>query len=125
MVNIAMHFKKHFMWYVFLPLLILAAASSYYRFMIQTDYMVSYEGPCDESTQNCYADCDDEECTSEYYFSTITRHANDIYALCGNDVLDCEAAESCPPEESTCSITFCDLETESEQCETIGLENSL
>lgn len=94
-------------------------SAAYYRFMITHDYMIRYEGECDPYTENCFIGCEDDECTIEYYFSDIYRHATDIHRLCGEDITDCEAANTCSAAEKKCSITYCDISLENESCETI------
>jgi hypothetical protein len=90
-----------------IALVVLAIASSYYRYMVLHDYTVAYEGDCDPETQSCFSDCADDECTELYYFSIIERQANEIENLCGSEVTTCDAAYNCTNVES-CTITFCD-----------------
>ena len=113
-------FKQRPLLIVILPLFILTAAASFHRFVIETDYLVNYEGPCDPETDSCYVDCVDEECSEEYYYTVIERHANEIFALCGPDITDCAAAETCPIDEPTCSIRYCDPATETAFCDPIN-----
>jgi len=112
--------KKHILLWVLIPLLILAGGASYYRFMDSTDYLVNYEGACDPNTAHCYVDCADAECSEEYYYTIVERHARDIEALCGPDVSDCEAASTCTVSEKACSVTYCDPVTEADSCEDIN-----
>ena len=95
-------------------------SASYYRFMVIKDYMVRYEGPCDQYTESCYIGCEDDECSEQYFYTEITRHANDIYSLCGEDITDCEAANTCSPIDRECSVAYCDLDIERDACETIS-----
>lgn len=111
------HFKKYLLIYTIVPLLVLLTISSYYRFIVTNDYLVSYEGMCDPINENCFVDCEDEECTSEYYYTVVTRHATEIDNLCGDDITDCEAANICLPGSTECSITHCDLEVDGDSCE--------
>lgn len=112
------HFKKYFLVYTVIPLLILLAASSYYRFMVTHDYIVSYEGECDPVTENCFVDCEDEECTADYYYTIVERHSVEIFNICGDDITDCEEANACPANSETCSVIYCDIELDGEACET-------
>jgi hypothetical protein len=114
-----MHFKKHFLLYTVIPLLVLTSMASYYRFMVAHDYLISYEGECDPYAEDCFVDCEDDECTSEYYYTKVYRHAVTIAELCGEDITDCEAASSCMRGESDCSIVYCDVEVDGEACETL------
>lgn len=115
-----MGLRKHFFSVTVIMLLLLLVLASYYRFMITKDYLVSYEGECDPEIENCFVDCEDEECTSEYYYTIIEREAVEIEELCGTDILECEAANYCQDNVEICSITYCDLEIDGEACETIN-----
>jgi hypothetical protein len=117
-----MHFRQHFFLYILVPLVVLMAIASYYRFMVAHDYVVEYEGDCDPVTQNCFVGCDDDECTEEYYYSRVQKYAADVNRECGPDITDCESAMICLPDERSCSITYCNAETvgEDEVCETIS-----
>lgn len=101
-------------------LLVLTALSSYYKFGVQMDYIVSYEGPCEPETEICFAECDDDECTEEYYFTLIERKAYEIYDLCGSDVSECEEAFECQPDVEYCTISYCDPEEDEDYCEDIN-----
>jgi len=116
-----MRFKDRILLWTLIPLILVAAGVSFYRFMIATDYLVNYEGPCDPEVAHCYVDCVDDECSEEYYYTIIERHASDVHALCGPDIIDCESAEFCPAHEPQCSVTYCDPETEMDFCEDINL----
>lgn len=120
-----MHFKKYFLIYTIVPFLILVSAASYYRFMVLNDYMVSYEGVCDPLTEHCFIGCEDEECSIEYYYTEIRRHAVDIYNLCGNDISDCDAAQSCSLSDRACSITHCDVTVLDASCERVGPQHTI
>lgn len=109
-----MHLKNNFLIYSILVLTIIAASASYYRFMVLGDYIVSYEGPCDPETESCYVDCEDEECTTEYYYTVIERNAAEIFEKCGEDITDCDAAYECQSDAAECSITYCDPEYDGE-----------
>lgn len=112
-LNVMPH-GTHILTYTLIPLLIIVAAVSYVRFMIADAYLVSYEGPCDPVSQSCFVGCDDDECTSEYYYSEVTREATAVAALCGTDVTECDAAFICSSSETACSITYCDPEIDGE-----------
>lgn len=114
------HLKKYFLLYTLLPLLILTIAASFFRFMVSYDYLVSYEGPCDESFQSCFVYCEDEACTEPFYYSMIERNASLLRDLCGAEVnvLDCEAASSCQPDDHSCTVIYCDPAIDSD-CELI------
>lgn len=111
------HFKRYFLWYTILPLLILALAASYYRFMVLNAFEVVYEAECDPYSEQCFAWCEDEACTDIYYYKYVSRQVSDIHRLCGPDITDCEAALFCTDEEEMCSIDYC--VDGSEDCETL------
>jgi hypothetical protein len=104
--------KEKILIFVVVLLLVLTAGASFYRFAIQKDYVVSYEGDCNPETESCYVDCEDDECTSEYYFTVIERMAWEIYELCGPDVSECDEAYECQSNVDYCEITYCDSEIE-------------
>ena len=119
------HFRDHILSYVLVPLLLLTIGASYYRFMIAYDYLVRYEGDCDPYTSSCFQYCEDDACTEPFYFAWVTRHADTLRKLCGdNDPLSCEAAFTCSENETKCEITYCDAEIDSGACETLT-ENDL
>lgn len=115
-----MFLKQHFLKLTIIPLIILAIAASFYRFMILKDYDISYEIECDPYSENCYVFCEEEDtdCTDPYYYNYVTRHASDIFPLCGNDVTDCEAANYCTEGESLCYVDYC--LPDSEECDTLS-----
>ena len=114
-----MHLRKYILVYTILPLLILTASATYYRFVVSLDYRVSYEGRCDPLENNCFVGCEDDECTSEYYYTLVERYAKDLYNLCGEDISECEMADTCTSQESNCVISYCDLHSNDDDCETL------
>ena len=68
------HFKKHFLLYTLLPLVILMVSASYYRFVVTQDYTVGYEGLCDPYEEECFVYCEDDECIEPFYYSWIERN---------------------------------------------------
>ena len=115
-----MNFKAHIFSLTLILLISIAVTASFYKYVILEDYIVSYEGECDPEIYNCFVDCVDDECTEEYYYTAIERHANEIYALCGDDITDCEAANYCPTNIAECSVTYCDPVTNGDACESIN-----
>ncbi len=104
-------------WFLLL-LVVLFVLTSYYRFLVIHDYSVGYETECDPYTQTCFVGCEDDECTSEYYYSKINKYAPNLFEQCGNDITDCEKAHKCLPEDGTqCTITFCNSEINDGTCE--------
>lgn len=82
----------------------------YYRFMVIHDYVVSYEGECDPYESSCFVGCENEECTAEYFYTKVERHASDLVNLCGDSILGCEFANICTSEELQCKIEYCSLD---------------
>jgi len=103
-----MYFCEHIFSFILFPLIIIVSIISYSRFMVNHDYMVSYEGACDPTLEKCFVGCEDDSCINEYYYSEMQKYAADLYMECGNDITDCESANICLPEDSGCSITYCD-----------------
>jgi len=118
------NFRDHFLFFILAPLIIIVGVISYYRFMINHDYMVGYEGNCDPVSEKCFIGCEDDECTEEYYYSQIIKYAPDLYKECGGDITDCEAANICLPEDRNCSITYCDPEIDGDDACAISAEES-
>jgi hypothetical protein len=119
-----LHLKKYFLLYTLVPLLILTVAASYFRFMVSYDYLVSYEGDCDAFSQSCFLYCEDDECTEPLYYSIIERDASALRSICGAnaDILNCEAASTCQPNDRSCSVTYCDA-TIDDNCEYVQPTN--
>ncbi len=89
-------------------LLVLLIGSSYVRFMVNYDYLISYELECSPETTPCFIGCEDEECSEEYYYTKIEKYAADLRRQCGVDITDCENSYYCLAEgDSQCSITYC------------------
>jgi hypothetical protein len=115
-----MHFQKYILIYTIVPLFVITVTASYYRFMVANDYMVSYEGDCDPYTEQCYIGCEDDECTEEYFYTIIQKHAVDLLNTCGDDINDCDDAYTCLESDRECSITYCDFENNANVCETMN-----
>ena len=103
-----MSFPKHPLTYILVPLCVLVIAASFYTFIVSNDYIVEYEGMCDPATNSCFSACEDEECTAVYYHSWVQKQNSDVYAECGPDITDCDAAGVCLPTDQNCSIKYCD-----------------
>lgn len=110
--------KSKTLFWIFVVLVILSVSASYYRFMVLHDYLIAYEGECDPYSQVCFIGCENDECTSEYYYSQIEKYNPNIFEQCGEDITDCEKAYTCLPEDGDkCSITFCNPEVDGDACE--------
>lgn len=99
--------RHNVFFYLIALFLVLTAAASYYRFIVLSDFMVSYEVDCSPYNSSCFVGCEDDGCESEYYYKLITRQASEIEGLCGQDITDCEAAQSCQATALDCSVSFC------------------
>ncbi len=103
-----MQLKNHILVLVLVPVIVLVGAFSYYRFMVEHDYMVTYKGICDPRVDSCYIGCENDACESIYPYMTVEKYAADLYTQCGADITDCKAANLCVEGELSCTITFCD-----------------
>ena len=108
--------SNNFFSLVLLFAVIVVVFLSYNRFIVRQDYIVGYEGNCDPATESCFVGCEDDECTSEYYYTKMQKYEPDLYAECGADITDCEEASVCLPNDRDCSKTYCDSETSEEEC---------
>lgn len=118
------YFGEHFFQITIILFVALFIGASYVRFMVNHDYTVAYEGECDPYTQICFVGCEDDECTTEYYYSQMQKYAPNLYEQCGPDITDCEDAYACLPEDGEhCSITFCSPEIDGESCEQLTEED--
>ncbi|MFA6386287.1 MAG: hypothetical protein WCW04_00750 [Candidatus Paceibacterota bacterium] len=121
------NFKDNLLTYILTPLIIIVSIISFYRFFINHDYLIGYEGVCDPSIKKCFVGCEDDSCTKEYYYSQVIKYAPDLKNECGEDITDCETASVCLPNNRNCSITYCDPEIDSNICskqiEEINIEN--
>lgn len=112
-----LNFREHVFSYTLAALFIFIVTVSYHRFMISRDYLVGYESECDPLAQSCFTGCEDDKCSEIYYYAHAIKYARDLHTQCGSDITDCEAARVCFPEETRCSITFC--EPKEADCESI------
>ncbi len=103
-----MNFRNNYLTIILTTLFVLLVGSSYLRFVHNYDYQVTYEGDCDPLTESCFVGCEDEECTSEYYYKNVYKSASALYEQCGDNITDCEAAQVClEAEGDTCFFEYC------------------
>jgi hypothetical protein len=102
-----MNWRSHLLLLICIPLLLLAMAATYYRFIIAQDYIVQYEGICDPVSENCFTYCEDEACAEPSYYVKVTKTAMNAYKQCGEDVSDCEIANQCQFGEKDCTVEYC------------------
>jgi hypothetical protein len=110
------HLKKYVLVYTLVPFMILFISASYFRFVIQHDYIVAYEATCDPSTESCFIGCEDETCSSTYTYKLMEKYAATLYGTCGQDITDCAFAHTCISTETQCRVTYCDPTTEQTEC---------
>jgi len=129
--------KSKIFFFVFFLLIVSSIAVTYYRFMVQRDYMIQAEADCDPYTESCFVYvCDPEageECTGDpvedtSYYKLIDRNAKNI-PLCDPADETCTALV-CGEGEADCSYTLCDpaTATDGEACNdpiTYTLENPI
>ncbi len=110
------HFKRFFFVYLGLLFLALSIASSYLRFVVLSDYKVSYFYPCDPRFESCFVDgCYEDICLEELaYYKKVERKAKNLLILCDDkNLLTCEKAGYCLEGEDDCLVENC-LENNSE-----------
>jgi len=109
-------FQKNMLAFIFVPLGVFLVLSSFYRFVVSRDYMVSYEASCDPQQHSCFVGCEDDACSEEYFYAKAEKHAVNLYAQCGPDITDCDEANRCLDEnDSRCSILYC-VEADGDTC---------
>ncbi len=116
-----MHIRDHFLSLAIILLIATAAVNAYIRFFVEHDYVVAYEGACEPETEDCFVGCEDDACTSVYYYTKVRKYAADLFAECGPDITECEEANRCiPSRDSYCSIAYCDPAENGEECESFS-----
>lgn len=128
--------KSKVFFLVFFLLIVGSIAVTYYRTIVQRDYMIQAESDCDPYTEACFiyvCDPEAEECTGDpvedtWYYKLIDRNAKNM-PLCDPSDESCEVL-TCPEGEADCTITFCDPTTADEGVEcsdpaTYTLENPI
>ncbi len=104
---------------VFVLLVLTSVGVAYYRYMVQNNFLVKYQTPCDPAVESCFVyECDPEadECTGDpeedtTYYSLMYRLANNIPACDVEVEGDCDKAYTCPVGEEGCEIVTCNDET--------------
>ena len=113
-------FREHF-FYILILLIIIVCTASFFRFIVNHDYMVTYERVCDPEKAECFIGCEDDACTTEYYYLKVVKYAPDLLRECGEDIKDCELASHCLPDDKKCSITYCDKNVNGNSCKTSSI----
>ena len=112
--------KSKIFFIVFFLLIMTSVALTYYRYIVQRDYIIEAEMECDPYTEACFTYvCDPEVdgedvCTGDpvedtSYYKIINRNAKNI-PLCDPNAEDCEAFV-CPEGEEECEMILCDPAT--------------
>lgn len=113
-----MKFRDTILLCILVALILLCVGYAGLRFVVWNDYLVAYEGVCDPSAHNCFMECQNDTCTDKRYYSKMQKSAVNLYAQCGRDITNCEAANECLPQhDRTCSITYCTPGAEGDTCE--------
>jgi hypothetical protein len=116
---------RNHLFFILIPIIIVVGYFSFNRFLIKHDYIVSYEGTCDPIVSKCFVGCEDDSCTTKYFYSKIQKYAPDLYNQCGKDITDCEQANVCIPSDRVCSITYCNPEVDGDICSEILTEETI
>ncbi len=120
--------KEYFGDHVFLLFIILVVAASgiasYIRFIVDRNYLVSYEGKCDSRVEVCFSGCKNDACTETYEFSKVQKYGADLYAECGDDITNCDSANVCRSTDRECTVTHCDTKTDGSACAQIKADGS-
>lgn len=116
----------HILSYILIALFVLSTGYAYYRFVIVSDYMVAYEGKCEPSLHSCFAGCDNDGCADVVYpYAKMQKSETDLYAECGKDITNCDAANTCLPQDGQdCTVSYCDPKTGDTCATSIGESSS-
>jgi hypothetical protein len=99
----------------FLLLVLGSVGVAYYRYMLQKNFLVKYETPCDPSLEACFTyECDPaiEKCTGIpeediSYYNLMYRKAYNV-PKCDVEIEGgCNAAYACPKNEEDCKMVAC------------------
>ena len=112
------NFREYFFYYFLLGVILITWIFSYFHFMVRHDYVVYYEGGCNPVSESCFVGCEDDSCTSEYYYSKVQKYAPDLLRVCGEYTADCAEANVCLPTDRKCSIIYCDPIVDGDVCAT-------
>ena len=118
-------FKRNLLVIVLLPIVILFIGSSYLRFIVLNDYLVTYKSDCDPQTHSCFTECGDSECSEPYYYKKMQKYAPNLEAQCGPDITDCSSASEClEVGDERCEVTYCEMEVGTELCKKNKVEET-
>lgn len=103
---------------VFLGLIIISVGATYWRIMIQKDYIIESQVDCDPYAEACFvwecdpdSDIEGEKCTGDpesdiWYFKVAKRNAGKI-PLCDPNTDEACQPMLCEPGEKDCEEIFC------------------
>jgi hypothetical protein len=113
--------KTKVLFIVLILLLIASVGATFYRYMIQKDYLIFAHVECNPQEESCfYYPCEegDSECdpTAIEYYKKITKKAFNI-EICNTEDEDCNPLV-CKNGEKDCEITTCTVDNieEGESC---------
>jgi hypothetical protein len=133
---------KNIFSFVLVPLIVLSVGASYYQFMVQKNFLVTFEGYCDPEEESCYWGeyedaCEYDEskmCWYDYHYRFVEKpfstyesqmsecseptffeetEEGDLVFL---DPSYCEAVDTCEPDEKNCTIEYCDDSNSENEC---------
>ncbi len=114
---------KYFLsWFLFI-FIVTVTFASYYRFVINRDYIVEYESTCDSTTEACFSKCEDDTCENKINYLIIRKQANDLYNECGTDITNCEVANKCLISDRDCYVEYCEPKI-NDNCESAQTTNN-
>ena len=92
---------------LFIFALVASVGITYYRYVVQKDYLIFAHASCDPKTESCfYTPCTGSDCPAEIeYYKKITKKAYNI-ELCDSEKQDCKPLV-CKENEKDCEITSC------------------
>jgi len=102
------HLKEHILLYSFSAMFVFLSVVSFSHFFYDRDYIVSYRSACAPDVNSCFSECIDDDCSEIDYYKNVTKIASTVYAQCGPDITECEAADTCADSEIGCSVSYCD-----------------
>lgn len=119
--------KSKIFFLVFFLLIVGSVVVTYWRIMVNRDYIIQAQQECDPALEACFVSvCDSEgdpECAAlpeeeqVSYYKTISKNAKNI-PLCDANNNECPTELSCEPGEEECELILCDESSvpEGEEC---------
>lgn len=116
---------EKFFFSILFSLIIVSVAITFWRIIIQKDYIVEVQADCDPYSQRCFiwecdpaSDIEEEKCVGDpekdiWYYNIVQRNASRI-PLCDPNDENC-AALICDEGEPDCKQIFCTEENKTEQ----------